>query len=114
MRKYHKNNTPLEWDGAKAQNQPCGYAEEKQINDKYSDRISLAECQQVLHAGLYGYSEEEVLLIRDFLYALGVVDLANHHKQARAETRIIEFKPTENEKPEKCYPLHPCKHRRAS
>jgi hypothetical protein len=113
MKKNCKSSIPLEWYSGK-QSQSSEYSVEKQINDKYNDRISLTECKRILHAELYGYSDEEVLLIRDFLYTLGVVDLANHQNQARTEAIIIEFKPTENEKSKKCHPVHPGKHRRAS
>ncbi len=59
------------------------YAKEKQIKDNYTDRLSLAQCREILHAEEMGYSDEEVLKIRDFLYSLAVVDYNYHEKQAK-------------------------------
>ena len=48
--------------------------------DKYSDRISLKKCREILRADELAYSDEDVLLIRDFLYPLAQVDFEINQK----------------------------------
>jgi hypothetical protein len=89
------------------------YATEKQIKDNYTDRIPFAVCKKILNAEEYGYSDKDVLIIRDFLYSLAVVDFSYHERKANRETKIIEFNPVTNDNAKKSYPLLPSKHRRA-
>ncbi len=48
--------------------------------DKYPDRIPLEKCKRILNADGHNYSDEEVLLIRDFLYPLAQVDFEMNQK----------------------------------
>jgi hypothetical protein len=98
----------------KKQLQMSEYAIEKQIKDNYTDRISLAECKKILDVIEYGYSDEEVLIVRDFLYSLAVVDYNYHERSAKRETQIIELKPKGNDDTKESHSLLPSEYRRAS
>jgi hypothetical protein len=81
-------------------------------NEKFQSRLSLQTCKQVLRAKENGYSDEEVLKIRDTLYALADIDY-EHYQATKQEAKIIELdtnRPNETES----HSLHPRKHRRAS
>ena len=54
--------------------------EKQKVTDPYSDRIPLAKCKKILNADGHTYSDEEVLLIRDFLYPLAQVDFEMNQK----------------------------------
>lgn len=90
------------------------YANEKRIKDNYTDRISLAQCREILNAKEYGYTDEEVLLIRDFLYSLAVVDFDNHERKAKQEANIIKIPIDYDNDAKKSYSLLPGKYRRTS
>lgn len=44
------------------------------VKDIYNDRISVGKCKKILNVDGQNYTDEQVLLIRDFLYSLAVVD----------------------------------------
>lgn len=80
--------------------------------EKFQSRLSLQTCGQVLRAEENGYSDEDVLKIRDALYALAYIDY-EYYQATKHEAKIIEIdiiRPNETES----HPLHPRKHRRAS
>lgn len=81
-------------------------------NEKFQSRLSVQTCKQVLRAKENGFSDEDVLKIRDALYALADIDY-EHFQANKNEAKIIKIdtnRPNETES----YTLHPCKHRRAS
>lgn len=88
------------------------YARERQIKDNYTDRLSLAQCREILHAEEMGYSDQEVLLIRDFLYSLAVVDYNYHERQAKRKADIIKLSTDEHHNATKGDPVFSRKYRR--
>ncbi len=61
------------------------------VKDIYTDRIPVAKCKKILNADGHHYTDEQALLIRDFLYSLAVVDYYVNEKMAR-EDRLNELK----------------------
>jgi len=90
------------------------YIAEKHIKDPYTDRISLAECKKILNADEYGYTDKEVLIIRDFLYSLAVVDYNYHEQKAKQKTKIIKLNIIDNDNTKKSHSLLQSEYRRAS
>lgn len=50
---------------------PC-YSEEKKI--KTGEKLSLEHCKKVLNRDGLSFTNEEVIIIRDFFYALATID----------------------------------------
>ncbi len=79
------------------------------------ERIPLAICREILNADGNNFSDEEIIIARDFLYQMAEL---NHlcfinYKQALTETRIIVIdKYLNNETQSNSIPAS--KHRRAS
>jgi hypothetical protein len=79
------------------------------------ERIPLAICREILNAAGNNFSDEEIIIARDFLYQMAEL---NHlcfinYKQALNETKIIEIdKYLNNETQSNSIPAS--KHRRAS
>ncbi len=90
------------------------YAIEKQIKDSYTDRISLAICRETFHAKEKGLTDEDVLLVRDFLYSLAVVDYSCHERKAKQEAKVIKLNTTDYDNAKESNFILPSKHRRAS
>lgn len=61
------------------------------VKDIYTDRIPVAKCKKILNADGHNYTDEQALLIRDFLYSLAVVDYYVNEKMAK-ENRLNELK----------------------
>lgn len=55
------------------------------VKDKYDDRIPVAKCKKILNADGHNYTDEQVLLIRDFLYSLAIVDYYVNEKMTKEE-----------------------------
>lgn len=81
-------------------------------NEKFQSRLSIETCKQVLRAKENGYSDEEVLKIRDALYALADIDY-EHFQATKQEAKVIELTTNRLNETESHSP-HPRKHRRAS
>ena len=79
--------------------------------DKFPDRLPLETCKQVLKAKENGYSDEEVLKIRDVLYALADIDY-EYFQENKHSARIIELNNYQDET--QSHSLHPGLNRRAS
>lgn len=57
------------------------------VQDKFPDRIPLTACKQVLNAEGGLYSDEEILQIRDMLYALADIDY-NYYLEHKNEVEV--------------------------
>lgn len=44
------------------------------VSDNYTDRISLAKCKEMMNAQKHGWTDQQVLSIRNFLYKLAAID----------------------------------------
>ncbi|RAJ83667.1 hypothetical protein CLV59_103638 [Chitinophaga dinghuensis] len=71
-------------------------------------RISLTDCRKVLKVDLL--TDEQVLLIRDFLYRMVAIELQVRQQQLTNIYPINNF----TDDTTKCAPLYPRKHRRAA
>lgn len=56
-------------------------------------RLPIIECRSLLEADKEGYSDEQVLMIRDFLYTIASLDY-ELFKRSNGKTKIIDL--TEN------------------
>jgi hypothetical protein len=81
-------------------------------DEKFQSRLSLHTCRQVLRAKDNGYSDEDILKIRDALYALADIDY-EYYQATKYEAKIIEIDTNRLNETES-HTLHPRKHRRAS
>ena len=79
--------------------------------DKFPDRIPLETCKRILKAKENGYSDEEVLKIRDILYALADIDY-EYYQENKNPARIIDLNNQQDET--LSHSLHPGFNRRAS
>ncbi|MBS1586532.1 MAG: hypothetical protein JSS82_13405 [Bacteroidetes bacterium] len=61
------------------------------VKDIYDDRIPVTKCKKILNADGHNYTDEQALLIRDFLYSLAIVDFYVNEKMAR-ENSLNETK----------------------
>jgi hypothetical protein len=82
------------------------------VKDIYSDRIPIAKCKKILNADGHTYTDEQVLLIRDFLYSLAVVDYYVNEKMFQEQ--LNEQKTKEYDDSEKGNIILPSEYRRAS
>ena len=55
---------------------------------KYADRKSLEKCRTVLHAGEESYTDEEVLLIRNFLIIIAELDYRQFQNSKNKKTYV--------------------------
>ena len=83
------------------------------VKDIYSDRIPIAKCKRILNADGQNYTDEQVLLIRDFLYSLAVVDYYVNEKMFQ-EGQLIEQKTNNYDDSQESNHIFPSEYRRAS
>ncbi len=83
------------------------------VKDIYSDRIPIAKCRQILNAYGNSYTDEQVLLIRDFLYSLAVVDYYVNEKMFQEEL-LKEQKTKDHDGSKEGNFIFPSEYRRAS
>jgi len=87
------------------------YKTNDEPKDKYTDRKPLQECRRILHADEEGYTDEEVLLIRDFLITIIELDYSQFQKRKEKKSLIVQLK---SESDAQSNNIHPGEHRRAS
>lgn len=83
------------------------------VKDIYSDRIPIAKCKKILNADGQNYTDEQVLLIRDFLYSLAVVDYYVNEKMFQDE-QLKEQKTNDYDGSKEGNYIFPSEYRRAS
>ena len=83
------------------------------VKDIYSDRIPIAKCKKILNVDGFNYTDEEVLLIRDFLYSLAVVDYYVNEKMSQEE-KLKEQKNNDYDDSQESNYIFPREYRRAS
>ena len=83
------------------------------VKDIYSDRIPIAKCKKILNVDGFNYTDEEVLLIRDFLYSLAVVDYYVNEKMSQEE-KLKEQKNNDYDDSQESNYIFPSEYRRAS
>ena len=84
------------------------------VKDIYEDRIPVAKCKKILNGDGHTYTDEEALLIRNFLYSLAVVDYYVNEQRAKKEAELNELKTTNYDDTEEGYSILPSEYRRAS
>ncbi len=82
------------------------------VKDIYGDRIPIAKCKKILNADGQNYTDEQVLLIRDFLYSLAVVDYYVNEKMFQGQ--LIEQKTNNYDDSQESNYIFPSEYRRAS
>lgn len=74
--------------------------------------VSIEQCREVMKANGIEYTDEELLLVREFLYRLA--DISGSHYQRRKEqelkAKIIKLNNEDNG--QTSIPLYPCEYRR--
>jgi hypothetical protein len=74
--------------------------------------ISIEKCRNVMKENGIEYTDEELLILRDFLYRLLEISSSNWERIKEKEAKIFEINQLDHEK--KSIPLCESKHRRAS
>lgn len=82
------------------------------LNPTPPRRLSLQEARLSLQADQFGYTDEEVLQIMDFIYRLAVVGLALYYESLH-ETPIIHINSNQREHATKSISISKSKYRRA-
>jgi hypothetical protein len=74
--------------------------------------ISIEKCREVMKKNGIEYTDEELLILRDFLYRLLEISNSHWERIKEKEAKIFEINQPDHEK--KSIPLCASKHRRAS
>ena len=75
--------------------------------------ISLEECRAILNQDGFEYTDEEILIIRDFMYQMAEMTIRHYHDHRINQSTVISINEINDDKT-KSIPIRPCKHRRAS
>lgn len=84
------------------------------VKDIYEKRIPISTCKNILRAKENGYSDEDVLLIRDFLYSLAIADYYITERRIKRKLRENELNTVNYDDTEKGNSLLQSEYRRAS
>lgn len=82
-------------------------------NDLPSEHLTLEQCKQMFKAEEHGYSDEEVIQMRDFLFKLAKIYCEFYRTTGKQSAKVIPL----NNQPygtEKSHHICKSKHRRAS
>ena len=84
---------------------------EEQDNSASRPMLSLEQSREILNQNGIEYTDEEILIIREFMYQMA--EMANHHYHNHRiiQPKIISIKKVNETK---SILIRPCKHRRAS
>lgn len=80
--------------------------------DKHTGRISLETCKRVLKAEDNHYSDEEVLMIRDFIYSMASIDYNYFYPEMKTKSTVISLNNTDHDHQTESHTLYPGKHGR--
>jgi hypothetical protein len=83
--------------------------------EKFTSRTSLAKCREILEADKLGYTDEEVIMIRDFVHCLAkmIHDYYLRCVNSKQDGKVININTFDHDKKESDY-LCTGEHRRAS
>jgi hypothetical protein len=84
------------------------------VKDIYEDRIPISKCKKILNNDGHAYTDEETLLIRDFLYSLAIVDYYVNEQRIKKEAELNELKTIDYDEPKESNTIFPSEYRRAS
>lgn len=56
------------------------------VKEKFGDRLSLETCKAILNVAGENYSDEQILMIRDFLYTIVTIDYNRYLKMKANKT----------------------------
>lgn len=76
---------------------------------KTEEKLSLEHCRKVLNRDGLNYTDEEVILVRDYLYAMAEIDYLYFTEEILKKENLIQ-----NNNEEGSDSLHPSEYRRAS
>lgn len=74
--------------------------------------LSIEQSKEILNCNGANYSDKEIEIIREFIYALAEIDYQLFKRKQEKEIKVIPIDYLKNEK--KSHSLHPGIHRRAS
>lgn len=83
---------------------------EKLNSVKTGEKLSLHECKKILNRKGHNYTDEEIILIRDFVYAMATIDYLFFTEQCLLQQQIL----IQNNDEQNSNPLHQSEYRRAS
>ncbi|OSZ78157.1 hypothetical protein CAP35_07800 [Chitinophagaceae bacterium IBVUCB1] len=83
-----------------------------ELKSKYEGRLELRDCRRLLDAESEGYSDEQVVLIMDFLYSVASLEY-ELFKRKNAGSNIVDLTEKIQENAQS-NTLHSCEYRRAS
>lgn len=77
------------------------------------EKLSLAECKEILNKEGIIYTDEEIIVVRDFIHQLAEINYLYYleWKQQQNETKIIDINAS-NEHETQSHTLHPGEYRR--
>lgn len=76
------------------------------------EKLSLGFCKKILNQNGNEYSDEEILLIRDYLYQLAEIEARNFNQWRTEQVAKIVKLNSDNHETATGYSLHPCEYRR--
>ena len=74
--------------------------------------LSLQECKAILNQDRLEYTDEEILIIRDFMYQMAEMTIRHYHDHRISQSKVIAINEIKDDK-KKSIPIRPSKHRRA-
>lgn len=78
---------------------------------KEAEKLSLEHCKKVLNQDGLNFDDKEIIMIRDFLYAMAMIDYSNFMEEILKNKLSNQ---NQNNDEQSSDSLHPCQHRRAS
>jgi hypothetical protein len=83
-----------------------------EVQHQLPPKPSMEESKRILQADQYGYTDEEVSVIIDFLYRLAAIDLNLYEELIKTNTQVIHIKEYNNDHSKKSIPISKSKYRR--
>ncbi len=75
--------------------------------------LSIDECKSILNQDGLEYTDEEILIIRDFMYQMAEMTIRHYHDHRLCQPKVISINKINDDKT-KSIPIRPSQHRRAS
>jgi hypothetical protein len=84
-----------------------------EVQHQLLPKPSMEESKRILQADQYGYADEAVSVIIDFLYRLAAIDLNIYEELIKTSTQVIHINDYNNDHLKKSIPISKGKYRRA-
>lgn len=80
---------------------------------KANSKVSIEQCREIMNRDGVEYTDEELLVIRDFMYL--IVDITrSHYERVQDQSKIIDINENNTDHETKSISIRPGEYRRAS